>query len=143
MNGLEVEVLLKSYEGFIGVFARNKIPSIYLKPGSFFIFNTHPSDKPGEHWIAVYVPNKNVIEHFDPLGQPPSEDLQNYYTQRGFKRVMYSKNQIQHNMAITCGLHCVIFIKNRIKGLTMSQILTDYYTCDPLYNECIVLSEFS
>ena len=41
-----------------------------------FIMNLDPSDKPGSHWVAVYI-NGDSIEYFDPLAGPPSEDFVN------------------------------------------------------------------
>ena len=48
---------------FLGVFARDKLPS--LKKNCCLVLNTHTHEKPGEHWLAIYVDENGFGEFFD------------------------------------------------------------------------------
>ena len=65
-SSLEVEKVGSKLLGqhWLGVFTLDKIP--ILEPGGFIV-NTHTSNLPGEHWIAVHI-NPSEIKVFDPLG---------------------------------------------------------------------------
>ena len=57
MNTFELQKILFSdsitRNYFIGVYSRDQLPIIKDYP-SCFILNTDTSDKPGEHWLAIY-----------------------------------------------------------------------------------------
>lgn len=59
---------------FVGVFPADVI-RIRQRVGAqkfpiFFIANTDPSTKPGEHWVAFVILHQHVIEVFDSFGRP-------------------------------------------------------------------------
>ena len=46
---------------------------------SAYVINSDPSNKPGEHWVAVYFDKNGKGEYFDSYGLPPSFlDLDEY-----------------------------------------------------------------
>jgi len=56
---------------FIGVYAADQLPHfIHTLPAALVIF-TDPNNKPGEHWIAVYVCNTGHGEYMDSYGLAP------------------------------------------------------------------------
>ena len=59
-----------AYKYFIGVFPRDLLPQKVTYPSSFII-NTDNSNKPGEHWLAIYINEDRKLHFFDPLGLPP------------------------------------------------------------------------
>jgi len=60
MNTHELERLLRRHvRVFDGVFSCDRLPS---RP-RLFVANTDSSSKPGEHWIAIYVPTMAATEH--------------------------------------------------------------------------------
>lgn len=84
LNNIQLEKILKkdkcTRQKFIGIFPRDKLPKRVEFP-SCFIFNTDPHDRPGEHWIAVYIDNKGKCQFFDPFGNSPSYyGLENYFS---------------------------------------------------------------
>ena len=62
---------------FLGVFARNELPSKIPTFPSGLIANTEPNTKPGQHWVAMYFLDVDKKEFFDSYAFPP-----NYYTTR-------------------------------------------------------------
>ena len=55
---------------FKGVYARNKLPRRLNVP-SALIGNTDPVDRPGTHWVALYIDANSRGEYYDPTGRPP------------------------------------------------------------------------
>src|SRR5438128_1093615 len=63
---------------FLGVFALDEQPSTddlseLKKYPVAYIINSDPSNKPGQHWLAVYKESQDgALEFFDSYGQHPS-----------------------------------------------------------------------
>ena len=51
------------------VVAKVTLPEVVSTYPSAFVCNTHDSDQPGEHWVAMYV--DEIGDYFDPYGQKP------------------------------------------------------------------------
>ena len=51
------------------VVAKDTLPEVVSAYPSAFVCNTHESDQPGEHWVAMYV--DEIGDYFDPYGQKP------------------------------------------------------------------------
>lgn len=124
--------------GFEGTIPIDKIDDIKprMKPFSFIV-NTDPSDKPGRHWIAIYIDPKNEksLEIFDSFGEDPSEDkTYQDYLLTGLKNLIdklhlpymlkMRMNMVQQqpifdkdgNYSTTCGYYAMKFILDRISG---------------------------
>jgi len=54
---------------FKGVFPRDKLPFIHTYPASLIV-NTHTSEYPGEHWLAIFFDKSKHCEFFDSFGFP-------------------------------------------------------------------------
>jgi len=73
MNTKQIEKILKdaySKQIFKGVYSIGETPSVINYPNAY-IFNTDPSSKPSEHWIAIYFDQKTRGEYFDSYGLGP------------------------------------------------------------------------
>ena len=57
----------KKINGFLGVFAQDKIPK--LKKEECCIFNNHVTGLPGEHWLGLYKDDKGVSWVYDSFGR--------------------------------------------------------------------------
>jgi hypothetical protein len=53
-----------------GVYARNRLPRRLNVP-SALVENTDPDDRPGTHWVALYIDANSRGEYYDPTGRPP------------------------------------------------------------------------
>ena len=73
MNTVDLDRLISHYvKHFYGVLSSDRLPS---NP-RMLLSNTHPSDKPREHWVIVYVSdNGDYGEFFDLFGRPPTMTL--------------------------------------------------------------------
>ena len=106
---------------FGGVFPSNELPKHCTEPVSY-IFNSDPSNKPGEHWMAYYQQN-NQCDFFDSYGQPletyPS--IYSWLKDSPFK-VNRLTRRIQGPSAV-CGAYCFYFLKERPWHTSMETLL--------------------
>jgi hypothetical protein len=88
------------------------------------IFNLDPHNKPGSHWIAMYMDlNKKVVYFFDSYGSsPPSEvqilieRLQEQAEELGFE-LKYDYSKIRHQYENSeCGVYSIYFIIQLLEG---------------------------
>ena len=81
MNSVEINRILRTRcrGQFVGVFAIDRLPQT-LPPRRplLLVCNTDPHDKPGKHWIAIYVGSDSKGEYFDSFCQPPPARIKNY-----------------------------------------------------------------
>lgn len=132
----QVNEALAGYRGFLGAWPCDRIPDIGPKQG--VVVNTDTSDKPGTHWIAIYRPIHGPVEYFDSFGLPPLvPETINYMNKIAPRGWTYSISTVQHEIADSCGHHCVNFLKHRLLDLPMSHILA-HLSPDRLKNDYIV-----
>ena len=83
MNNAQLEnilnkILPRNRVKFLGVFPLDQTCSLlssklYSNPFPLcFVSNTHPSSKPGEHWVAFYLTAHDSLDFFDSYGLLPS-----------------------------------------------------------------------
>ena len=121
----------------VGVFAADCVPTEFPQLPACCIVNTHASNLPGEHWIAMYQAADDVIEFFDSFGQAPSKygfglDIFND------KRIVQQDNKIQSDVATVCGQYCLFFLACRCGGKGFSDIVR-LFSADRIYNDIAVL----
>ena len=73
MDTREISDILKrdrfTKHHFRGVFACDQLPKQYMPRPSALVINTDPADKPGQHWVAIYITRDGVGEYFDSYGK--------------------------------------------------------------------------
>lgn len=88
------------------------------------IFNTDPHDKPGQHWVAIFIDNINEsIEYFDSLGNKPNKNMTLFL--KNFKNYKFKMNTkiLQKGNSNECGLFSLNFIIEKLKGKTFIDII--------------------
>lgn len=97
------------------------------------IFNTDPHDKPGQHWISMFINiKKQRIFFFDSTGDPPPKEvkkLMNRIKQQGLKmnpKISFkldSNEGVEHQYGDTeCGMYSLFFIVHMLEDT-----LTEHY----------------
>lgn len=101
-----------------------------------FVFNTDPSDKPGKHWISMFVtlyPDNPSISFFDSFAIcPPPPQVQRLIAHiSGYAEQLYGSdgkftvncNMVKHQYANSeCGVYSIYFITESLKGRAFNQI---------------------
>lgn len=124
INAIAKSLKLPEY-GYIGTYPIDKIhtivdklkanPKLHKQFG--FIMNTDPSDKPGQHWIAVcYIKGLQELDYYNSLAEQPTEQFREeikpvidelslpYY-------LKYKVNLIsRQDKSTNCGYHALDFL---------------------------------
>jgi hypothetical protein len=140
MNNYELKSIISGNaifdERFIGVFPADKLPN-KIQIGQFYILNTAPARKPGQHWVTVYHTNRSTIEVFDSYGI----SLEKYNKQWETFFFLFAENIVQNTRIIqnlmtnVCGEHALTYIHLRLKGVSFGNIVNKFYTDDTCAND--------
>lgn len=132
MNTLQIQKILKSERSikkyFKGVFAIDKIPKKVKSKPAMYVINTDKSDKPGEHWLAIYFPSNGCSEFFDSYGRSPTKYAEiKKFLRNNSKCIVYNKKQLQSLFTGVCGQYCCVFLKNRCKRKSMKMFVNLFH----------------
>lgn len=117
---------------FLGVFPADHIPRP-RQPIYCFVINIDPSSLPGRHWVCVY--GNKTIEFFDSYGLSPRDYHLNLTVD------FWNRTRVQDFDAESCGLHCVFYLQQRLRGRSVHFILQGLYSTNLLYNESLILRD--
>jgi len=116
MNTQQLDRMGKFLFGYryLGTFPLDKVPLHFVTDAALlhFIINTHTSNLPGQHWIAVTVHKGEKAYVFDSFGIPPPRLLIYQLKQRGIRKIYYSKHQVQSFNQQNCGQLALIHLLN-------------------------------
>lgn len=112
---------------FIGVYAADHVPTSVHKAPACFIANTDPSQKPGAHWVAIYVDHDNNAEFFDSYGQYPSQYHHRIYNfLKTYENCKVNHTQLQSSFSSSCGQFCLYFLLWRCRGVSFEKIMSGF-----------------
>ncbi len=125
MNTLQIVKLFKNYRCYVGTYARNQLPDRFIPQRPFaLIMNTDPIDRPGQHWVAIFVDENNDAVYFDSYGFPPLHiDVNKFFDKQKVNKFVYNTKQIQGVTSTTCGAYCVTFLKLRCQNISFPEII--------------------
>ena len=140
MNNKEISGILNSHPGikktFVGVFPADMLPKKNITSG-FYVANTDPHFKKGEHWVAFYIPSENDDEkhkeYWDSYGFKPPPIFLPFLGDSYIRSTKF----IQHPLSSTCGQHCIFYILQRCNGYSIQDIVS-IFTVNQLENDIIV-----
>ena len=118
---------------FQGVFSADTLPE-YPR---LLICNTDPSNRPGTHWIVIYVDPNGYGEYFDSFGRPPPGVFRDYLN-RHCTAWIYNRKQLQSVVSSFCGYYCCFYCLCKYK-LDLPKIVA-CFTNDTGFNDYIVHS---
>lgn len=120
MNEIDLEKFLKRHCAtiFHGIYPIDRLPrSLPTRRPLLLVANTDPHDKPGRHWIAIYLDTNNGGEYFDSMGEEPLR-LFDKFLSKFCSRYVYNDLQIQSRTSFVCGHHVLVY--SLLKELKMS-----------------------
>jgi len=124
MDTLIIKKLLRKFPCFKGVYPLDLIPSVKRTPTALII-NTHPSYKPGEHWVCVLIDKYGFGEYFDSFGLPPLHlKIKDYLDKYCLKGWRFNPITIQSINSTTCGHYCVLYVMYRCQGKTYDDFMS-------------------
>ena len=128
------------------VCAKDLLPEEKTLDVKAYIINTDTSDKPGEHWVAIYFRNNNEAIYFNSYGLPPQEDYILPFIQRNARHWIYNKEMLQSPWSGVCGMYCINILGQLGRGLDLkTSIYEQFYGTgeDPYQNDRDVEMWFS
>jgi len=132
MNSDEIDRFLRRrLRDFDGVFSADNLP----KDPHLLVCNTDPADKPGRHWIAIYIEDGRG-EFFDSFGRRPSANFERYMN-RYCVSWNFNNKQLQSVVSKFCGYYCIYFCIHRSRGVDMCKIVRSF-SSDTGLNDALV-----
>ena len=117
------------------VVAKERLPDIVSTYPSAFVCNTHDSDQPGEHWIAMYV--DGCLDYFDPYGLEPEHTEFTTFMNKHCSEWSSNDRIYQSPIYTVCGQYCVAFLMFRCRNVSM-HVFSRLFTTDLVANDCRV-----
>lgn len=125
-NALGSNKYTKKY--FKGVFPLDRIPRIISKRPALLVVNTDKSNRPGRHWVAIYLPSKGNPEYFDSYGlKPIHKEFIKFFKRQNFTKILHNEMQLQDFLSTVCGQYCCVYLLNRAKNKTLQQFIKKYF----------------
>ena len=137
MWSIEIEQNLKHDAYFMGYYSPDLLPSF---PNSFprtSIINTMPSNKEGEHWVALVLKKKRCYYYFDSFGLPIMNGNILKFLQ-GYRKVTYSDVCIQSVNSEKCGKFCIAFVKSVRCKQSFSNFLSSFDYVNLANNDILI-----
>ena len=141
MNESVIKNWFKHDKNFLGVYPGDLhcLPNITAYP-SALISNTDPHDESGEHWIAIYFTRKGDAEYFDSYGNEPMIQSHINFMNNNAINILHNTKRVQGLVSMTCGGHCIYFLKLKFKGFSMKQIQKIYNSNNDINDAFIYLT---
>lgn len=138
METEEIEDILyrDSFTGqyFRGVYACDQLSGQHLPRPSALVVNTDPSNKPGQHWVAIYITRDGTGEYFDSFGNGPSVSQIVQFLGKNTTYVIPNRRLLQGAFSTVCGQYTIFFLLHRCRGLTMNKII-NLFSADTAEND--------
>lgn len=135
MNTLEIWNALSenryTQKYFKGVFPLDLLPKLIKKKPALFVVNTDRSNKPGSHWVAIYLPMKGKPEYFDSYGiQPIHNEFLEFFKRNKFTKVLYNKTQLQNLLSTVCGQYCCVYLLYKAQKKSLENFIETNFEKD-------------
>ena len=138
MNSNRIDRTLKRLCGntFIGVFARDRLPRFVDVRPALLVANTDSSQKPGEHWVAMYLGDDGDGEYFDSMN---SRDVAEFvrFMNRNCTNWNSNDRQLQSAASRFCGHYCIAYCALRSTGVDIDRFCS-MFSNDTGLNDVIV-----
>ena len=134
MNGNQIERFVRRFcrDKFQGVFSCDTLPP---NP-ELLVCNTDPHDKPGTHWIVIYVDKNGRGEYFDSFGMEPPAVFKDYMNKH-CRNWTFNRRKLQSVLSRFCGHYCCFYCVYRYNGFSMNKIVS-MFTNDATVNDVLV-----
>ena len=118
------------------VVAKYTLPEVVSTyPSNTHVCNTHDSDQPGEHWVAMYV--EEIGDYFDQYGQKPQHAEFTNFMNAHCSQWSPNDRMLQSPISTVCGQYCVAFLMFRCRNIPM-HAFARLFISDLIANDCRV-----
>jgi hypothetical protein len=122
VNTREIDRFIRSDDAcrgiFQGVFNIDTLPE---KP-RLLVCDSYPSNRPGNHWIALFVDSTGRTEYFNSFGQPPFNVFKDYMNKHCTGWILNTK-QLQGFVSSYCGFYYCFYCMLRCRSSDLTRIV--------------------
>ena len=143
MNSLQILNILKSdpftKTVFTNVLPSDRLPHEIQKKPRGFVLNTDPSNRPGTHWVAMYLTAEGKGEFWDSYGEAPGFYSQNFtqFLNKNCSTFTWNERVLQAPALDVCGQYTLFFALHRCRHIPMSTI-ANMFTNSREWNDMLV-----
>jgi len=123
---------------FLGVYARDELPTQFKKRPCMFIANTDSRNETGTHWLAFYFDENKNAEFFDSYGLAPTYYGLSEYLNETSNSWNYNSKRIQSFFSEYCGQICLFYCYFKSRNFSLNYIQS-IFSNDYEKNEKIIL----
>ena len=121
------KILMRISPDTVGVFPADQISLTWSRPAAY-VFNTQKHNRPGLHWVAIYVDKIGNGCYFDSFGKPPYILDHINRIRRNVRKFRWNPYQLQSKNAGTCGYYCIMFLHYMSVGVGFRRFLQCFST---------------
>ncbi len=119
-------------------FLENSFPN-----SSFAVVNYDDCDKPGSHWVAIFIDENRNVEYFDSYGIMPLdfsiisklEEISNG------KEIIFNLARFQGTSSV-CGQYCLVYLLLRTRGVKLRKIKKILLQCSSFPERDYIVNHF-
>ena len=110
---------------FQGVFSSDQLQYFNPELPCAVVVNADPSNRPGSHWMAIYIAETGLGTYFDSYGLSPSifPDV-NTFLKKECDSYRYNNRRIQGFNSTVCGQYAIFFLLHKCRGMDMGKVLS-------------------
>ena len=133
---------------FQGVFPSVRLPSRIKQYPAGLIANVDRSNKPGSHWIAIYIDKDGRGTFFDSYGNKPEfyEQTFNEVLEQNSRTYSFNNTCLQSLYSRVCGQYCLYFLLFKARGFSLETIVNRFTANKRLNDEFVsqfIVNHFS
>ncbi len=128
----EIDKMMKPYRQYIGTLPADFIHHIDIKklPTQFgFVMNLDSSNKPGSHWVGVFIDLKDSVEYYDSFAREPSKSflkqikiLLDKLKPNVYLKLKINRIKEQNVKSSNCGFFAMRFLTHRFDGKPFREV---------------------
>ena len=107
------------------MYSADQIPLVWGKPAAF-VLNTEAHNKPGEHWVAIYVSRGGDGYYFDSFGTPPHVQSHLIRIRRNCRKLRWYTQRLQSRFSNVCGEYCIMFLYYMATGMGIKRFWNNF-----------------
>lgn len=104
---------------YLGCYPADKIPLTNRVPVSIVV-NEDEADKPGTHWVAIFIKSKEHVYYFDSYASLPNVNIASYLDR--FQGITLNPVPFQSLQSEVCAHYALFFVYMASAGRSMTTI---------------------
>ena len=134
----QIDDFLRKDDNYLGTFPLDRLPELPNQFPKSIIINTHQSNKPGDHWIAIILTEKHAF-YFDSFGLGIVDQQIQHFLLPRYSNIIFNSLCIQHILSDKCGYYCIYFVKSVHNLKSYYKFLSNFMIDDLKLNDYIVM----